>query len=361
MISFAVGEPDFNTPEPICEAANRALRDGITKYTPSAGLPSLRAAIAEKLQRENGLRYSPEQVVVSCGAKHAVYNALTVLVEGGDEVILIAPYWMTYAEQIKLAGGKPVVVHTDAASGFRPTREQLRAAVTSRTRAIIINSPSNPSGAVLPRETLKEIAALALRHSLWIVTDEIYERFNYGSRHESIAGLGKEVYDRTVTVNGFSKTFSMTGWRIGYSAAPLHVAEAISTLQDQVTSNPTSFAQMGALAALAMPPEPIEAIRLEFQARRDLMLGRMRSIDGLRACIPEGAFYAMPDVTRFLGVCCKDDAALADYLLDKALVATVPGSVFEGPGYLRFSYAAGRQDIERGMDRLAEALGGLRA
>lgn len=356
VISFAAGEPDFNTPEPIIRAAEEALEHGFTKYTPSAGIKDLKDAIVAKLDRENSVRVKAEQVVVSCGAKHSVYNTCQVLVDPGDEVILIAPYWMTYAEQIKLAGGVPKVVHTTAETGFVPSYDQLREAVTEKTKAIIVNSPSNPTGAVLPRQTIKEIAQLALRHNFWIISDEIYERLSYGEPHQSFAALSQEVADRTVTINGVSKTYAMTGWRIGFAAAPPAVAKAMSNFQDQVTSNPTSFAQKGAVAAYNLPPESVEAMCAEFQARRDLIVAGLRGIEGVKIVEPKGAFYAFTDVSAFLGGEIENDVALGDYLLSEAKVATIPGSVFEGPGHLRLSYAASREAIQEGVRRLGEAL-----
>jgi len=356
VVSFAAGEPDFNTPLPVVEAAIAALREGITKYTPSSGIPALKTAVVEKLWRENSVRATPEQVVVSCGAKHSLYNAMQILLNPGDEVLLLAPYWMTYADQVRLAGGVPVAVAGHVEANFIPTYEALKAAVTPRTRAIVVNSPSNPTGTVLPRSTLKEIAALALRHNLWIISDEIYERLTYTERVPSIATLGEDVAARTILVNGCSKSYSMTGWRIGYCVAPTPVAVAMSNLQDQVTSNPTSFAQVGAVEALRLPPETVEAMRAEFQARRDLIVSRLRAIPGLSVPEPEGAFYVFPDVRKFLGGEIASDSALADHLLEHAHIATVPGSVFEGKGHLRLSYACSRDDIEKGVARLATAL-----
>lgn len=356
VISFAAGEPDFNTPEPICDAAIQAIRDGFTKYTAGAGTIELREAIVQKLARENGLNARPDQVVVSCGAKHSIYNALMALVEPGDEVILIAPYWMTYAEQIELAGGVPVFVDSARESGFVPDPEAIRAAVTPRTKALVLNSPCNPTGAVFPRSVLKEIAALALRHDFWIISDEIYERLTYGEPAMSVASLGREIAERTVTVNGCSKSYAMTGWRIGYAVAPLEVAQAMANLQDQVTSNPTSFAQVGAVVALGMPGDAVTAMRDEFRARRDLMAGLLAEIPGVEFAIPEGAFYIFASFSRALGLEEADDLALADRLLAEAHVAAVPGSVFRGPGYLRLSYAASQQDIHEGIDRLRSCI-----
>jgi aspartate aminotransferase len=360
VVSFAAGEPDFDTPQPIRAAAIDAIERGFTRYTPSAGIPELRKAIAEKLTRENGVTVGPDQVVVSCGAKHSVYNAMQTLIDPGDEVILIAPYWMTYAEQVRLAGGVPIVVRTDPSSGFVPEYERIREAVTARTKAIILNTPSNPTGAVWPRQTIKEIAALALRHGFWVVSDEIYEKLVYGAEHISIASLGREIAERTVTINGCSKTFAMTGWRIGYAAAPIQVAKAMSNFQDQVTSNPTSFAQMGAVVALQLSPEAIESMRKEFEGRRDLIVSLLQQIPGVELKAPQGAFYVLPSFRSVLGGRFRNDAELADHLLEDFQVATIPGSVFEGPGHLRLTYAASRADIERGVSRISEALARLR-
>ncbi|MFY9233948.1 MAG: pyridoxal phosphate-dependent aminotransferase [Fimbriimonadaceae bacterium] len=357
VISLAAGEPDFNTPEAVCQAAIDALHAGKTKYTATSGMPELKEAIAEKLRRENGIAVRPEQVVVSCGAKQSLYNAVMTLVEPGDEVLLIAPYWMTYAEQIVLAGASPVVVRALAENGFVPLIEDLKAAVTERTRAIIINSPCNPTGAVFPRQTLKDIAMLAMRHGLWVIADEIYERLVYGQAHQSIASLGSDIAEQTVTISGVSKTYAMTGWRIGYSAAPDELASAFSNLQDQVTSSPTSFAQAGAIQALCLESSEIEKMRTEFQERRDLVVGLLRAIPGIEVTKPEGAFYVLPSINNYLGGRIQTDGELAAYLLENAQTAVIPGEVFEAQGHLRISYAASRDDIRRGIGRIAEALG----
>lgn len=359
IVSFAAGEPDFNTPEEICQSAIQAIESGFTKYTPSAGIPELREKVCEKLARENGIRVEPSQVVISCGAKHSVYNTMMVLLEPGDEVLLIAPYWMTYADQVRLAGGVPVVVQTRAEDGFVPSVDALREKITAKTRAIVVNSPSNPTGAVFGRETLKQIAALALRHDLYVVADEIYEKLLYDQNHTSIASLGREVASRTITIGGCSKTYAMTGWRVGFAAAPLEIAKAMSNFQDQVTSNPTSFAQRGAVAAYGMSDEQIAAMREEFRARRDLIVALLGEIPGVTTPVPGGAFYVFPSFAGYLGREVADDVALAQFLLENAKAATVPGSVFEGPGHLRLSYACSRADIEKGISRIAEALAPL--
>jgi aspartate aminotransferase len=356
VVSFAAGEPDFNTPQPICDAAIEAIRSGFTKYTPSSGINELKDAIVWKLQRENSVRVAREQIVVSCGAKHSIYNSMMTLLNPGDEVILIAPFWMTYADQVRLADGVPVIVDTLAENDFVPSLDDLRDAITPRTKAIIVNSPCNPTGSYLPRQTIKDIAALALKHDFWVVSDEIYERLIYGVEHQSFAALGTDVAERTITVGGVSKSYSMTGWRIGFAAAPAPVAKAMSNFQDQVTSNPTSFAQKGATAAYNLPDEAVEAMRAEFEARRDLVIGLLRNIPGIKVREPKGAFYAFPDMGAFLGGKVATDIELAEFLLAEARVATVPGTVFHGPGHLRLSYAASRENIERGVARIAEAL-----
>ena len=356
VISFAAGEPDFNTPEPVTEAAIIALREGFTRYTPSAGIPALREAISEKLERENGVTVPASDVVVSCGAKHSIYNSLQVLVESGDEVILIAPYWMTYADQVRLAGAEPVIVRTNSDNRFIPDIADLRAAVTPRTRAIIVNSPSNPTGAMYDRQLLTDIVELARKNELWIISDEIYDRLTYGTEHHSIASLGHAA-ERTITVGGCSKSYAMTGWRIGFAAAPTPVAKAMSNFQDQVTSNPTSFAQRGAVVAFGLPSSAVETMRAEFHARRDLIVRLINSVPGLAVEPPAGAFYAFVDASSYFD---GNDVRLAEHLLDTAGVAAIPGSVFESPGYLRLSYATSRENIEAGVSKIAEALDRLR-
>ena len=355
VISFGAGEPDFNTPKTICDAAIEAINSGFTKYTPSAGINELREAICGKLSRENGLEYYPSQIIVSCGAKHSVYNSMQVLINPGDEVILIAPYWMTYADQILLAGGIPKVVKASAESGFVPEIEHIKEAITSKTKAILINSPSNPSGAVLPDNILQGIAELADKHDLWIISDEIYERLIYETTFRSIASFGPNIKDRTITIGGCSKSYAMTGWRIGFAASPLPVAKAMSNFQDQVTSNPTSFAQKGATVAFNLPAESVEEMRVEFEARRDLIVRLLSEIPGVMITPPKGAFYAFPDVSKCL-LPGETDVELAEFLLENAHVAVVPGSVFEGQGHIRLSYATSRKNIEEGVRRIKDAL-----
>lgn len=360
MISFGAGEPDFDTPEPIREAGMRAIRDGRTHYTPGPGLPELREAIARKLLRENGVHADVPNIVVSSGAKQAVFNALMALCDPGDEIILFAPYWMTYKDQILLAGGVPVVVHTKPDSGFLPDMDEVKAAVTQRTKAIIVNSPTNPTGGVFPRSILKEIAALALRHNLYVISDEIYEKHVYdGAEHVSIASLGRDIADRTVTVGGFSKSHAMTGWRLGYSVSNREIASSISKIQDQVTSNACSISQYAALAAFEESEADVDAMVRQFSERRTVLLSAIATIPGVRCHCPLGAFYLFPDVSQAIQGKLDSDIALAEYLLREHAVACVPGSVFEGPGHIRLTYALSNETMMEGVRRIANGLGAL--
>lgn len=354
VLTFAAGEPDFNTPEEICESAIRAIKEGKTKYTPSAGIPALREAIAAKVTQETGWQVAPNQVVTSTGAKQALYNTFQLLLNEGDEVILLAPYWMTYRDQVELAGGVPVIVKASREDRYIPNPDQVRAAITPRTRAIVINTPSNPTGAVIPREILTQLVEIAVQHNLWIVSDEIYDKLVYDGEHASVASLGEEVQRRTILINGVSKTYAMTGWRLGYLVAPPQIAQAASNFQDQVTSNPSSVTQYAALAALKMDMSGVTAMREEFHARRDLIVQGLAEVPGFQIDLPGGAFYAFVDAHERLGT--RTDVELADFLLEKAEVALVPGSVFEGDGCLRLSYAASRADILEGVRRIQCAM-----
>jgi len=356
VISLGAGEPDFDTPEPVRAAAIEALHNGKTRYINSNGLPELRERIADKYARENAMTFSPDQVLVTCGAKHAMYQVLMVLLDPGDEVLIPAPFWMTYEDQVRLAGGKVIAIPTRSEDGFVPDVHDLSRHISKRTKAIIINSPCNPTGAAYDRAVLEGIAELAMRHDLWVIADEIYERLIYTGAHVSIGSLSPEIHARTVTVSGCSKSFAMTGWRIGYAVGPLSVIRAASCLQDQVTSNATSFAQYGALAALDLPDATVDAMRDSFRARRDAILRMVREIPGVEAQEPHGAFYLFPNMTKLLRACEMSDIELADRLLDDAAVATVPGSVFHGPGHLRLSYATSASEIEEGMNRIKDCV-----
>lgn len=356
ILSFAAGEPDFNTPDCIIEAAKKALEEGQTKYAPSRGIPQLAEAIQRKTSRENNFSCDLNQIVVSCGAKHAIYNSLQVLINPGDEVILIAPFWMTYEDQVILADGKPVIVQTSAETEYCPHPDQIKAAITPKTRAIICNSPTNPTGAAWPIETIKAIADLAEKHNLIIISDEIYEHITYGHPHTSFASLGSTIADRTVTILGVSKTYSMTGWRIGFTVSPAPIAAAIADFQDQVTSNATTFAQFGAAAALDSDHSLVDQMVNKFAERRQIGLNRIRQISNLSIVEPKGAFYFFINVEPILQKTGQSDIDLAINLLHQAQIALVPGSVFQGPGHLRMSYATNPDSILQGLDRLENAL-----
>jgi aspartate aminotransferase len=356
VIGFGAGEPDFDTPEPIKDAAIASLRKGFTKYTASGGTDELRQAICDKLKRDNALTYTPRQVLVSVGAKHSLYNIMQAVLDPGDEVIIPSPYWVSYPEQVKLAEGKPVFVAAPEADGFRVTAAAIAAAVTPRTRMVILNSPSNPTGAALAVEELRRIAELAVERDLIVVSDEIYEKLTYDGRtHTSIASLGPEIYRRTLTVNGFSKAYSMTGWRLGYVAGDETVVAAMGRIQDQSTSNPTSFAQAGAVAALTGPQDAVEEMRRAFEERRNVIVARCNAIPGVRCAKPDGAFYVFPNISGLLSDRIPDSDALAEHLLTEAHVGVVPGSGFGAPEYIRLSYATSMEQIERGLDRIAKA------
>lgn len=362
VVNFSVGEPDFDTPSNIKRAGISAIEQGFTKYTPAAGTLELRQAICEKLRRDNGLEYRPEQIVVSNGGKQALFNAFMVLLDPGDEVIVQAPYWVSYPEMVKVAGGVPVVVETDESTGFKMTADMIRAKLTSRTRIINLNSPSNPTGAVYTRRELEEIAALAVERDLVIFSDEMYEKLLYdGAEHVSIASLGPEVKERTITFNGMSKAYAMTGWRIGYSASETVYAKAMSALQSQSTSAPCSISQKAAVEALRGPQEAVEEMRKEFDRRRRYMIERLNKLPGFSVKVaPQGAFYLFPNVAGTYGMTIggvrinsSDD--LARVVLEQARVSIVPGTGFGAPDYVRFSYATSLERIEEGLNRI-EAL-----
>jgi aspartate aminotransferase len=362
IISFGAGEPDFDTPEPIKQAAIAALAAGDTKYTPSSGTEALRAAICEKLRRDNDLSYQPNEVIASVGAKHTLYNIMQAILDPGDEVIIPAPYWVSYPEQVKLAGGVPVFVPAPESDSFRVTAAAIRTALTPRTRMLVVNSPSNPTGAAIPEAELRRIAALAVERDLIVVSDEIYEKLIYGdTRHTSIAAFGAEIKARTLTVNGFSKAYAMTGWRLGYVAGDKSVVAAMGRIQDQSTSNPTSFVQAGGVAALTGPQDAVEQMRRAFQERRDLIVERLNAIAGVRCVKPDGAFYVFPNVAALFTAQVANSDALAEHLLAEARIAVVPGSGFGAPEYIRLSYATSMEQIEAGLNRLAAAAASLRA
>jgi len=369
VIGFGAGEPDFPTPDYIVEAAVAACRDPRNHhYTPVPGLPELRAAVAAKTLRDTGYQVDASQVLITNGGKQAVYNAFAALLDPGDEVILIAPYWTTYPEAIKLAGGVPVEVITDEMTGYLATLEQLDAARTERTKVLLFVSPSNPTGAVYPPEQVAAVGRWAAEHGLWVVTDEIYEHLVYGdsrksgiagdARNVSIATVAPELGDRVVVVNGVAKTYAMTGWRVGWLIGPADVVKAATNLQSHATSNVSNVAQVAALAAVSGDLSAVEHMRTAFDRRRKLIVGLLSEIPGIVCPEPQGAFYVYPSVKGLLGrslggKVSTSSAALAGVILDEAEVAVVPGEAFGTPGYLRLSYALGDDDLVEGIGRIA--------
>jgi len=358
VINFGAGEPDFDTPDHIKQAAVEALEKGMTKYTPVAGILPLREAIAKKFKVDNNLDYEPSQVVVSAGAKHSLYNAFMVLCQPGDEVILPAPYWVSYLEQIKLAGAAPLIVQTRQENGFKLTPEELRSTLTPRTRLLVLNSPSNPTGAVYTRDELAALGEVLLENNISVISDEIYEKLVYdGEKHISIAELSPELKDQTVIINGVSKAYSMTGWRIGYAAAPAEVAKAMNDLQSHSTSNPTSIAQAGALAALEGSQGPVSEMVEQFDRRRKYMVERLQSMPGISCNTPRGAFYVFPSMKGLIGKSYngKKIAGASDFaaiILENARVAVVPGIAFGDDTCFRLSYATSMENIEEGLNRM---------
>ncbi|GAB4457062.1 MAG: pyridoxal phosphate-dependent aminotransferase [Armatimonadaceae bacterium] len=366
VIAFGAGEPDFDTPQHVKDAAVDALAKGFTKYTPSAGIPLLKKAICDKFARDNGLEYAPNNIIVSCGGKHSLYNIFQALCEDGDEAVIPAPYWVSYPEQVKLAGGVPVIIDTTDATGFAPTVAQIEQAISPRTKIFVLNSPSNPTGAMWDRKTIETLAELAVSKGFYLISDEIYEKIVYdGNKPVSVAALSPEVKKQTITVNGVSKTYSMTGWRIGYAAAEAEIVAAMGRIQDNVTSNPTSVAQYAAVAALNGPQEFLNDWVAEFDRRRVTITDGLNAVPGITCRKPEGAFYVFPNVSGLFGkrfgdrvIANSDD--FADYLLSEAQVAVVPGSGFGTNDYVRLSYATSMENIHRGLERIAEAASRLK-
>jgi len=361
IISLSLGEPDFNTPDYIKEAAKKAIDDNYSKYPPVPGYNDLREAISAKFKKENGLDYSPDQVIVSAGGKHSLINVILSIVNPGDEVIILAPYWVSYFDQIIIAEGKPVIIEASLENDFKIRPEQLEDAITSKTRLIIFNSPSNPTGMVYSHDEMEKIARIVEKHDgLFIISDEIYEHIIFDGRHVSMASFDF-IYDRVITVNGVSKGYAMTGWRIGYIGAPLWIAKACNKLQGQFTSGVCSIAQRAALAAIKGTGESQKIMKEAFLRRRDLICGLLKEVKGLKVRVPQGAFYVMPDISYFLGksdgetkVSSSDDLAL--YLLDKAQVATVGGDAFGAPDCIRISYATSDDLIVEAVKRIKTAL-----
>jgi aspartate aminotransferase len=349
VCSFSAGEPDFDTPEHIKTAAKEALDTGKTKYGPAAGEPKLRDAIARKLREENGLCYSAENVIVTNGGKHSLFELMLALIEAGDEVIIPAPYWLSYPEMTKLAGGTPVIVPTDASTNYKITPDQLRASITPQTRLFILNSPSNPTGMVYTPSEVKALAEVVVEQDILVVSDEIYEKILYDDvEHLSIGAIGPEIFERTIISSGFAKAFSMTGWRLGYLAGPVELINAMITIQGHSTSNVCTFAQYGAIAALEGSQDCVEEMRLAFAERRQVMFDRLNAIPGLRCPKPDGAFYMFPNISQ-TGL---KSLEFCDALLESQQVATIPGIAFGADDCIRLSYATDMTSIEKGMDRL---------
>lgn len=351
VYGLAGGEPDMDTPDFIKDAAIKALQDGQTKYTPSAGIPALREAIADKLKKENNLSYEPTQIIVGCGAKHACFNSILAVIDDGDEVIIPAPYWVSYPEMVRMAGGIPVIVETKEENGWKLTPEEFEEAMTPCTKMVIITSPNNPTGSVYTKDELKALGEIAVSEDILILSDEIYEHLVYGDlKHVSMASLGQDIYDLTITINGFSKGYSMTGWRLGYAAAPKEIAKAINLIQDHTTSNPTSFAQYGALAALCGDQSFISDMREEYDMRRLYVLDRLRSIPNISVVEPEGAFYFFINIEK-LGLSSME---ACDKLLDRYKVAAIPGVAFGNDKGIRISYCTTLDILKEGLDRFEE-------
>ncbi len=364
VISFSVGEPDFDTPERIKKAAIRALEQGQTKYTDVSGIPELRAAVCQKFRRDNGLDYEPGEILISCGAKHTLYNIFTALLNSGDEVLVPSPYWVSYPEQVRLVGAVPVPVPTDEERGFQIDPSQVMAAVSPHTKAIVLNSPNNPTGAVFAPETLQTVAQLAVDRGLWVISDECYEALTYDGRHPSIASLGAEVKARTIVVNTCSKAYAMTGWRIGYAAGPRALIAAMGDIQSQVTSNPSSIAQWAAVEALAGPQDDVAKMVGEFDRRRRVMVEGLNRISGIRCPRPAGAFYVFPNVSELFGKiwqgrALKGSSDITAFLLEAAQVAVVPGLDFGSDCHIRLSYATDLETITHGLARMNVAVRSL--
>lgn len=362
VIGFGTGEPDFATPDRISYAGIRAICEGQTKYTPAAGIVSLRKAVCKRLQEDYGLEYDETQVVIASGAKHSVYLALAVLVDPGDEVILPAPYWISYSEMIRLVGGVPVIVTAGEDQNFKITAEQLEAAVTEKTKAVMINNPSNPTGSIYTKEELQALADVCVKHDLFIIADEIYDKLIYdGASFTSIPTLGEDIKAHTILINGVSKTYSMTGWRVGYSVAEKSIASAMASYVSHSTGAPATMAQFAAQEALEGPQDEVEAMRRVFEQRRNYLVSRMNSMDGVSCLTPNGAFYVMMNLEQLFGktidgevIATADD--FARLFLEKSMVAVVSCTAFGAPSFVRWSYATSMENIQKGMDRLEQFL-----
>ncbi len=351
IVSFGAGEPDFDTPDVIKEAAKKALDAGFTKYTPTAGIPELKKGIVEKLKKDNGLDYKETEILVSSGAKHSCANIVLTLCDRGDDLLIPAPYWVSYPEMARLAEANPVIIPTVEENNFLLTAAELEKSITPKSRLLILNSPSNPTGMMYDKKSLEEIAQVVLKHDLYVMSDEIYEKIVFdGKEHVSIASLGNEIKERTIVVNGFSKSYSMTGWRLGYAAGPEAIIKAANRMQDHTTSGANSITQKAGVEALALNEQVMDDMRKTFQKRRDLIVKRLNEMPGVSCLNPEGAFYVFPNISG-LGM---DSLTLADKLLDEAQVAVVPGVAFGSDANIRMSYATSEENITEGLNRLEQ-------
>ncbi|MEW6162120.1 MAG: pyridoxal phosphate-dependent aminotransferase [Nitrospirota bacterium] len=365
IVSFGVGEPDFDTPENIKEAAIKAIKEGFTKYTSVGGIDPLKDAIIEKFKKDNNLNYTREEIIVSCGAKHSLYNIAQALLNPGDEVLIPSPYWVSYPDQVMLNDAIPVFVKTYESDSFKVRPEVVESHITKRTKALILNSPSNPTGLTYDKKTLEKIAEVVLRYGVFVISDEIYEKLIYdGLKHVSIASLDNEIKAKTIVVNGLSKSFAMTGWRIGFAAGQREIIKAMTNIQSQSTSNPTSIAQKAAIEALTGPQDFITMMLAEFDRRRRLLISELNSIHGMSCLTPTGAFYAFPNTSKLYGKSIGDrtissSSDLSLYLLEEAKVALVQGEAFGDDDYIRLSYATPINDVKKGVDRIREAVNRL--
>ncbi len=362
IISFGTGEPDFDTPQNIKDAAIKAINNGFTKYCPVSGTPDLKDAIIKKFKEDNNLEYTREEVMVSCGGKHSLFNLFQTIFDEGDEVIIPAPYWVSYPDMAVLAGAVPIFITTSDKNHFKVKPTEIEKVITKKTKAFILNSPSNPTGNTYTKEELEEIADICIKNNLLIISDEIYEKLVYDNfKFFSIAQVSKEVKDHTIVVNGVSKAFAMTGWRIGYAAGPKEIIAAMTKMQSQSTSCPTSISLKAATEALNGDKACLETMRVEFEKRRNYIVDRLNKINGITCLKPEGAFYVFPNISNLLektynGKLINTDIELADYLLEEAKIAVVPGSAFGAKGFIRFSYATSMEKIVEGLNRLEAAL-----
>ncbi len=362
VVNFGVGEPDFDTPENIKEAAIKAIKEGFTKYTPVGGIDILKDAVIEKFKKDNGLDYTREEIIISCGAKHSLYNINQAILSPGDEVLIPSPYWVSYPDQALLNDAVPVFVKTYEKDSFMLRTESLKEHITPKTKLLILNSPSNPTGLTYDPKTLEGIAEIILRHNMYVISDEIYEKLTYdGVKHVSIASLGKEIKQRTIVVNGLSKSYAMTGWRIGYAAGPKDIIKAMTNIQSQSTSNPTSIAQKAAVEALRGPQDFIRTMLEEFDKRRKFLVDSLNKINGISCLKPTGAFYAFPNTSALYGKqhdgkTINSSSDFAMYLLEEAKVALVHGAAFGDDSYVRLSYATSIDMIKKGVERIAEAI-----